>query len=102
MCCKRFHEAYFSCLFQSRLGANIDEMTGNSSSGGHSGADEVSASAASLAALKIAVAGRGTALPFAKPIAIHGNTHAAASFTPFETSLAENVCQALFFSHAAH
>src|SRR2546423_15545740 len=98
MCCERFHEASFSLLQV----ADIYEMTDNSSGSGHSRADEMSASAASLAALEIAVAGRGTAFAFAKPIAIHGNTHAAARFTPFETSLAEDICQALFFSHAAH
>src|SRR5205807_3125592 len=98
MCRKRFHEVSFSSLQV----ADIYKMTGDGGGRGHRGTDEMSTSAASLAALKIAIAGRGTAFAFAKPITIHGNTHAAACFTPFETSLAEDICQTLFFSHAAY
>ena len=88
--------------FSSLQVADIYKMTGDSSSGGHRGTNKMSTSAASLAALKIAIAGRSTAFAFAKSITIHGNTHTAACFTPFETSLAEDICQTLFFSHAAY
>src|SRR5207245_4826122 len=80
----------------------IHKVTGNSGGGGHSRADQMGTSAPSLASLKVTVAGRGAALALGKLIAIDGNAHATSCFAPVKASLAENVCQSLFFSHTAH
>src|SRR5712691_6932028 len=56
---------------------NIHKVSGDSGSSGHCGTDQVGAPTTSLAALEVAVAGRGTALALGKLIAVHGNTHAA-------------------------
>src|SRR6516225_3521586 len=81
---------------------NIDKMTGNSSGSSHGGTDQVRASTSSLPSLKVAVAGRGAALPLGELIPVHRNAHAASCLAPLEARLAEDIGQALFFGQAPH
>src|SRR5438552_9699370 len=82
--------------------SNINKVAGNSGSGGHSRADQVGTSAASLASFKVTVAGRGAALALGELVAVHGNAHAASCLAPLKASVTENVGQSLFFGHATH
>src|SRR5579872_163585 len=60
--------------------ANIYKVSGDGGGGGHSGADKMCAPTTSLASLKVAVAGGGTAFALAEAVAVHSDTHATASF----------------------
>src|SRR6266851_945027 len=82
--------------------ADIHKMPGDGGGGGHGGADEVSAPAASLAALEVAVAGGGAAFAFGELVAVHGYAHAASCLAPLEAGVAEDVGQSFFLSYAAH
>ena len=74
----------------------------SSGCGGHLWAYKVCASAPSLAALKVAVAGRSATLARRKNIWVHAQAHGAAWLAPFETSRAENEIEALGFSLFLH
>src|SRR5579884_2829375 len=81
---------------------NIDEMSVDGCRCGHCRADEVRAPAASLAALKIAVAGRGAAFALGEAVAVHGDTHAAPGLAPLKPGFTEDIDQPLFLSHASY
>src|SRR6266540_2699756 len=77
--------------------ANVDEMTGDCGSGGHRGTDEMRASAATLTAFEISVAGGGAALAFAERVGIHAETHGASGLTPFRPRVDEHAIEAFLF-----
>src|SRR5690348_16578252 len=70
-------------------------MPGNSSSGGHDGADQVGATAASLASLEVAIAGGSAALARLEDVGIHAQTHGAARFAPVEPGIAKHLVKSL-------
>src|SRR3990172_6297257 len=73
--------------------SNIHEMPGDSRGGRHRRAHEVRTTAGALASLEIAVRRRGAALARFEPVGVHGQTHRASRFTPFETGVRENSVQ---------
>src|SRR5579864_4442763 len=74
-------------------GADVGEMSGDGCSGGHGGAHQVGAPAASLASFKIAIAGGGAALAGREDVGIHSQTHGAAGFPPFEAGGPKDLVQ---------
>ena len=58
-----------------RILSNINEMSCDGGGGGHGGTDEVGATAASLAALKVAIAGRSATLTWLQPVSVHAQAH---------------------------
>jgi hypothetical protein len=54
------------------------------------------ASAASLAAFKVAVAGRSAALAGRENVGVHPQAHGAAGLAPLKAGLAKDAVQALF------
>src|ERR1700674_5096072 len=81
---------------------DVYEVTGDGGGGGHGGADEMGAPAASLAALEVAVTGGGATLALGKLVAIHGDAHTASRFAPLEAGVAEDVGQSFLFGYATH
>ena len=67
----------------------------------HGGADQMGAPASALTALKVAVAGTGTALAWLQAVGVHGQAHRATRLAPFKTRSLEYFMQAfplrLFF-----
>src|SRR6266536_464526 len=61
--------------------------------GGHLGADEVRAPAAALAALEVAVRGRGAALAGLEDVGVHAQAHRAAGGPPVEAGGAEHAVE---------
>ena len=66
-------------------------MASDGSRRSHGRTDQVGATSSALPALKVAIAGGGTALSLGELIAIHGDTHAATRLSPLEPRLAEDV-----------
>ena len=77
-------------------------MPGYGGGGGHGGGDEVGAAVFALAAFEVAVAGAGAALAGFELVGVHGQTHAAAGFTPFETGVFEDAVEAFLLGFALH
>ena len=77
-------------------------MAGNGGRRGHLRRDQVRASAASLAAFEVAVAGGGAALAGRKNVRIHAQAHGAAGLAPVEARFFEDAVQALGFSLRLH
>ena len=65
--------------------------------GGHLRADQVGAPTLALAALEVAVRGRGAALALGERVGVHPQAHRAARLAPFEAGAAEDIVQALGF-----
>src|SRR5262249_9387475 len=64
--------------------ADVDEVALDGGRGGHLRADEVGAPAAPLAALEVAVRGRGAALAGLEDVGVHAQAHRAARTAPVE------------------
>src|SRR6266403_4312338 len=73
---------------------DIDKMPGNRRGGRHRGRNEMSPALKTLAALKIAVRGRGAALFRRQLVGVHGKAHRAARLAPFKTGLDEDLVEA--------
>src|SRR5579884_3375058 len=71
------------------------EGAGNGRRGGDGRRHQVRAAAASLAALEVAVAGRGAALARRHLVRVHAEEHRAAGGPPLEAGVAENAVQPL-------
>src|SRR5258708_8681676 len=83
---------------------DVDEVAGNRCRGSHHRAHQVRAAARALAALEIAVGGRGAALAGFQPVGIHAETHRAAGLAPLEAGVAEHAIEAFalgLFLHQA-
>src|SRR5215212_1339037 len=78
--------------------ADVDEVALDRRRGGHLRRDEVSAAAAPLAALEVAVRGRGAALARPQDVRIHPQAHRAAGAAPLEAGGLEDVAQPLLLS----
>src|SRR5512146_2038224 len=77
-------------------GAHIDEVPTDGGGGSHRRADQVSAPAATLAALEVAVTGGCAALAGLQGVGVHAQAHGAAGLPPFEAGRAENAIQPFF------
>ena len=64
--------------------ADVDEVAGDGRGGGHLRADQVRAAALALAALEVAVGGRGAALARLQDVGVHPQAHRAAGLAPLE------------------
>ena len=100
-CAKGLHQAFTSFTGDRWPVANVDEVAGDCGRGGHFRRDEVSASAASLAAFEVAVAGGGATLAGRKNVGIHAQAHGAAGLAPVESGFAEDAVEAFGFSACA-
>src|SRR5271165_689431 len=63
--------------------------------GGHLGGDEMGAPAPPLAALEVAVGGRGAAFPGLQDVGVHPQAHRTPGRPPFEAGLGEDPVQSL-------
>src|SRR5215470_9761265 len=68
----------------------------------HGGANQVSAAPAALAALEVAVRGRGAALAGLELVGIHGEAHGAAGLAPLEARLEEDAIETLLLRLMLH
>ena len=82
--------------------ADVSEVAGDGGGGGHGRADEVGASAGTLAALEVTITGAGGSLAGRELVGIHGQAHAASRLPPFGAGLEENAVEALGFGLVAH
>src|SRR5690242_4731685 len=73
--------------------SDVDEMSGNRGSCSHRRRNEMRAALIALAALEIAVRGRGAALAGRELVGIHRKTHRAARLAPFKTGLDEDLVE---------
>src|SRR6185437_10693036 len=73
---------------------HIREVAGHGGGGGHRRADQMGFRAGSLAALEIAVRGRGDALAVLGAVVVHRHAVRAAGFAPFETGFEEDAVEA--------
>jgi len=78
-------------------GADVHEVAGECSGGGHYGANQVRAAVAALAAFKVTVGGAGAALVRRENVGVHADAHAAACVAPLESGVGENFVEAFFF-----
>src|SRR5688572_31550749 len=69
--------------------SDVDEMSRDCRGRRHRRADEVRASARTLAALEVAVRGRGAALAGFQAVGVHAQAHRAARLAPLEAGIAE-------------
>src|SRR6202035_868791 len=76
---------------------HVDEMPRNRRGGSHGRRDEMGAALVALAALEVAVRGRGAALAGIELVGVHGEAHRAAGLTPFEAGLDEDLVDAFGF-----
>ena len=76
---------------------HVDEMAGNRRGGGHGRRYQVGAALVALAALEIAVRGRGAALARIELVGIHRKAHRAAGLAPFEAGFDEDLVEAFGF-----
>src|SRR5258706_11957354 len=81
---------------------DIDEMPGNCRRRRHCRRHQVGAAFKSLAALEIAVRGRGAALFRLELVGVHRKAHRAARLAPLEAGLDENLVEALGFRLLLH
>src|SRR5512134_752402 len=104
-----FSMAYFpgalggsTCGIVSAPGPDVDEMAGHRSRGRHLRADQVGASAGSLASLEVAVGGRGAALARREFVVVHAEAHRAAGLAPLEPGVPEDAVEALALGLLLH
>src|ERR1700680_303872 len=76
---------------------HVDEMPGYCRGGGHGRRNEMRAALVALAALEVAVRGRGATLAGIELVGIHGEAHRAAGLAPLEAGLDENLVEAFGF-----
>src|SRR5262249_33160144 len=77
--------------------ADVDEVAGDGSGGGHNRADQGRAAIAALASLEVAIRGAGAALVRRQSVGVHADAHAAARVAPFETGLRKDFVETFFF-----
>src|SRR5262245_65895128 len=82
--------------------ADVDEAAGKRRCCRHHRRDEMGAPEPALAALEIAVRGRGTALLGAKLIRVHAEAHRAAWLAPVEACVLEDLVEAFGLSLLLH
>src|ERR1035437_212224 len=82
--------------------ANIDKVPGNGGCCGHLRRHQMCASAASLAAFKVAVAGRSAALAGGEDVGFQPQAHGAPRLPPLKACLAEDAVQPLFLRLRLH
>src|SRR5258708_11159775 len=82
--------------------ADVGELAGDGGGGGHRRAEQVGARALALAALEIAVRGRGAALARGDPVARHADAHRAAGFAPLEAGGDEDAVEPFGLGVALH
>src|SRR6478672_7863561 len=75
--------------------SDVDEVPFDGRRGGHLRGDEVRAAAAALAALEVAVRGRGAALAGLEDVRVHAQAHRAAGAAPVEAGGAEDLVEPL-------
>src|ERR1700744_2712477 len=75
--------------------ADVDEVPGDRGGCRHLRRDEVGAAAAPLAALEVAVRGRGAALAGGEDVGVHAEAHRAAGGAPVEPGGPEDLVEAL-------
>src|ERR1017187_6769874 len=97
--CERVALAFASleCGLKYVPGADVYEVACDCGCGGHLGRDQVSASAASLAAFEVAVGCGGATHAGLQYVGVHAQAHGAAGFAPIETGLNEDAVEALGF-----
>src|SRR3954451_22271448 len=81
---------------------DVDEVALDRRGGGHLRGHEVGAPAAALAALEVAVRGRGAALARLQDVRVHAQAHRAARGAPVEAGVAEDLVEALGFGLRRH
>src|ERR1700754_4101637 len=81
---------------------DVDKMSGNRRRRRHRRRNQMRAAFKSLAALEIAVRGRGAALFRGQLVGIHRKAHRAARFAPFESGLDEDLVEAFGFCLFLH
>src|SRR5919197_1971740 len=74
---------------------DVDEVALDRRGGGHLGRDEMGTAAAALAALEVAVRGRGAALARPQDVRVHAQAHRAPGAAPLEAGGLEDLAQAL-------
>src|ERR1700739_139471 len=74
---------------------HVDETTRDRRRRRHRRRNEVGAAPVALAALEIAVRGRGATLARRELVGIHGETHRTAGLTPLEAGGEENLVETL-------
>src|SRR5260370_14886344 len=82
--------------------ADIGKVAGQGGGGGHHGTAQMGASACTLGAFKVAVAGGSATLGRGENIGVHAQAHGASRFAPLKTSRAENGIQTLAFGGLLH
>src|ERR1700727_3080649 len=75
--------------------ADVDEAPRDRGGGGHGGRHEMGAASIALAALEIAVRGRGATLARLELVGVHGEAHRAAGLAPLEASGEEDLVETL-------
>src|SRR3954466_6764611 len=81
---------------------DVDEVALDRRRGGHLRGHEVGAPAAALAALEVAVGGRGAALARRQDVRVHAQAHRAAGGAPVEARVAEDLIETLGLGLHAH
>src|SRR5437868_6140851 len=81
---------------------DVDKMPGDRRRRRHCRRDQMRAAFKTLAALEIAVRGRGTALFGPELVGVHRKAHRAARLAPFEAGLDENLVEAFGFRLLLH
>src|SRR5690606_35313242 len=76
---------------------DVHEVAGDGGCGGHHGAYQMGASAASLPALEVAVGGGSAAFSRLEDVGIHSQAHAATGIPPFKAGFFENAVQSFPF-----
>src|SRR5580698_9631924 len=82
--------------------ANVGEVAGDGSGGGHLGREEMCAASATLAAFEVAVRGGGAAFAWLQDVGVHTEAHAAAGLAPLEAGGLEDEVEAFFFGLMLH
>src|SRR5208337_3389223 len=81
---------------------DIHEVAFDGGSGGHHGADQVSAAALALVSFEVSVRSAGAALAAGEHVGIHPDAHAATGIAPLESCRAENLIQTFLFRLSFH
>src|SRR6266478_4323496 len=81
---------------------DIREVAGNGGGRRHHGTDEMGASASSLAAFEVAVAGGSASLAGLQDVRVHAQTHGTARLAPLETGFLENPIKTLPLRRLLH
>jgi hypothetical protein len=75
---------------------DVDKMAFDRRGGCHRGRHQVRSPPTTLASFKVSIAGRSTSLTRFEFVGVHGQTHAATGFSPFESGSSKDFVQAFF------